>query len=199
MNRPINLVTTRYIVLHKPFGVLSQFTPELPGQRTLAEFNLPKDLYAAGRLDADSEGLLLLTNDGSLIKRLLDPGKGHDRTYLAQVEGIPDAEALRRLEKGVVIQGYRTLPARARLLDGEPSLPPRDPPIRVRLSIPTSWLEIKLMEGKNRQVRRMTAAVGYPTLRLARIAFGKLQLADLPPGAWRELTSREIDALRSTL
>src|SRR5580692_3095550 len=114
----------RYIILHKPYGVLSQFTPELPGQRTLAEFNLPKDLYAAGRLDADSEGLLLLTNDGPLIKRMLAPGTGHERTYLVQVEGIPTAEALAELERGVVIQNYRTLPARARLLDREPNLPP---------------------------------------------------------------------------
>src|SRR5437868_2299433 len=124
-------VQYRYVILNKPYGVLSQFTPELPGQRTLAEFHVPEGLYAAGRLDADSEGLLLLTNDGPLIKQLLEPGKGHERTYLVQVEGIPTKDALTQLEKGLVIQGYHTLPAKARLLDEEPPLPPRDPPIRV--------------------------------------------------------------------
>jgi 23S rRNA pseudouridine2457 synthase len=172
--------------------VLSQFTPEVPGQRTLAEFDLPPDLYAAGRLDADSEGLLLLTNDGQLIKRMLEPGTGHERTYLVQVEGIPTAEAMAELESGVVIQNYRTLPAHARLLDKEPALPPRDPPIRVRKNIPTSWIELKLLEGKNRQVRHMTAAVGYPTLRLVRTAIGKLTLNGLLSGHWRELTKSEI-------
>jgi 23S rRNA pseudouridine2457 synthase len=189
-------VPNRYIILHKPYGVLSQFTPELPGQHTLAEFNLPPDLYAAGRLDADSEGLLLLTNDGPLIKRMLAPGTGHERTYLVQVEGIPSAEALAELERGVVIQNYRTLPARARLLEREPELSPRDPPIRVRKHIPTSWIELTLLEGKNRQVRRMTAAVGYPTLWLVRIAIGKLTLDGLAPGQWRELTESEIASLK---
>jgi 23S rRNA pseudouridine2457 synthase len=186
----------RYLILHKPYGVLSQFTPELPGQRTLSEFNLPKDLYAAGRLDSDSEGLLLLTNDGQLIKKLLEPGTGHERTYFVQVEGIPSAKAIAQLERGVTIQGYRTLPARARLLDLEPILPPRDPPIRVRRSIPTSWIELTLFEGKNRQVRRMTAAVGYPTLRLVRIAIGKITLDGLEPRHWRELTESEIANLK---
>ncbi|MDP4198989.1 MAG: pseudouridine synthase [Bacteroidota bacterium] len=188
-----------YAILHKPYGVLSQFTPELPGQRTLAEFGLPKGLYASGRLDSDSEGLLLLTNDGPLIKRLLDPGKGHERTYLVQVDGIPTDESITRLENGVVIQKYHTLPARARLLEEKPSVPPRDPPIRVRKSIPTSWIEIKLTEGKNRQVRRMTAAIGYPTLRLIRTAIGNLLLDDLAPGQWRELTSSEISELKMPL
>jgi 23S rRNA pseudouridine2457 synthase len=186
----------RYIIFHKPYGVLSQFTPELPGQRTLAEFNLPKDLYAAGRLDSDSEGLLLLTNDGQLIKKLLEPGTGHERTYFVQVEGIPSAKAIAELERGVTIQGYRTLPARARLLDLEPILPPRDPPIRVRRSIPTSWIELTLIEGKNRQVRRMTAAVGHPTLRLVRTAIGKITLDGLEPCQWRELTKSEIANLK---
>ncbi len=188
----------RYIILNKPYGVLSQFTPELPGQRTLSEFNLPKDLYAAGRLDADSEGLLLLTNDGPLIKQLLEPGK-HERTYLVHVEGIPTKEAIRELEKGVTIQGYRTLPAKARLLDGEPDLPPRDPPIRFRKSIPTAWIELTLREGKNRQVRRMTAAVGFPTLRLVRTAIGTIELGTLPSGEWRELTKEEIAKLKRTV
>jgi 23S rRNA pseudouridine2457 synthase len=187
--------TNCYILLHKPYGVLSQFTPELPAQRTLSEFNLPPDLYAAGRLDADSEGLLLLTNDGPLIKKMLEPGTGHERTYLVQVEGIPTAEAIAELERGVVIQNYRTLPARARLLDREPVLSPRDP-IRVRKNIPTSWIELTLVEGKNRQVRRMTAAVGYPTLRLVRTAIGKLTLEGLVPGQWRELTKSEIASLK---
>jgi 23S rRNA pseudouridine2457 synthase len=189
-------VPHRYIIIHKPYGVLSQFTPELPGQRTLAEFNLPKDLYAAGRLDSDSEGLLLLTNDGPLIKKLLQPGTGHERTYLVQVEGIPSAEAIARLEQGIEIQGYRTLPARARLLELEPILPPREPPIRVRKHIPTSWIELTLLEGKNRQVRRMTAAVGYPTLRLVRTVIGKITLKDLEQGQWRELIENEIASLK---
>jgi 23S rRNA pseudouridine2457 synthase len=186
----------RYIILHKPYGVLSQFTPEIPGQGTLSEFNLPKDLYAAGRLDSDSEGLLLLTNDGPLIKRLLEPGAGHERTYLVQVEGIPSAEAITKLEHGVVIQGYRTLPAKARLLESEPSLPPREPPIRVRKHIPTCWIELTLLEGKNRQVRRMTATIGHPTLRLVRTAIGKITLKDIQPGQSRELTESEIASLK---
>jgi 23S rRNA pseudouridine2457 synthase len=185
------LTKHRYIIFHKPFGVLSQFTPELPGQRTLAEFDLPKDLYAAGRLDQDSEGLLLLTNDGALIKRLLEPGQ-HERTYLVQVEGIPTTEALEKLERGFMIQGYKTLPARATVLAEEPQLPPRDPPIRARKSIPTSWIELTLKEGKNRQVRRMTAAVGYPTLRLVRVAIASIQLDGLEQGAWRELFVRPL-------
>jgi 23S rRNA pseudouridine2457 synthase len=185
----------RYIIFNKPYGVLSQFTPDIPGQRTLAEFGLPEDVYAAGRLDSDSEGLLLLTNDGPLIKKLLDPKNNHERTYLVQVEGIPTAEALTKLESGVVIQGYRTLPSKARLLEAQPNVLPRDPPIRVRQSIPTSWIEIKLIEGKNRQVRRMTAAVGYPTLRLIRTAIKSIMLGDLAPGQWRELSESEIQDL----
>jgi 23S rRNA pseudouridine2457 synthase len=189
-------VSHRYLILYKPYGMLSQFTAEVPGQRTLAEFNLPPDIYAAGRLDADSEGLLLLTNDGPLIKRMLEPGTGHERTYLVQVEGIPTAEAIAKLERGVVIQNYRTLPAHARLLDREPALPSREPPIRVRKHIPTSWIELTLLEGKNRQVRHMTAAVGYPTLRLVRTAIGKLTLDGLASGHWRKLTESEIESLQ---
>jgi 23S rRNA pseudouridine2457 synthase len=186
----------QYLILNKPYGVLSQFTPELPGQRTLAEFDLPPELYAAGRLDADSEGLLLLTDDGPLIKRMLAPGTGHERTYLVQVEGIPTAEAIAELKRGVTIQNYRTLPARALLLDKEPGLLPREPPIRVRKNIPTSWIELTLLEGKNRQVRHMTAAVGYPTLRLVRTAIGKLTLKNLEPSQWRELTEGELANLK---
>jgi 23S rRNA pseudouridine2457 synthase len=185
----------QYIIFNKPYGVLSQFTPDVPEQRTLAEFKLPEDVYAAGRLDSDSEGLLLLTNDGPLIKKLLDPKNNHERTYLVQVEGIPTAQALTQLERGVVVQGYHTLPSRVRLLEAEPNVLPRDPPIRVRQSIPSSWIEIKLTEGKNRQVRRMTAAVGYPTLRLLRIAIGKISQGNLSPGEWRELTKSELEEL----
>lgn len=188
-------ISKRYIILNKPYGVLSQFTPDVPGQRTLAEFGLPEDVYAAGRLDSDSEGLLFLTNDGPLIKKLLDPKNNHERTYLVQVEGIPRTQALTELERGVVIQGYHTLPSKARLLETEPNLLPRDPPIRFRKAIPTSWVEIKLTEGKNRQVRRMTAAVGYPTLRLIRTAIKSIILGNLPAGKWRELQPKEIQAL----
>jgi 23S rRNA pseudouridine2457 synthase len=195
LSRVVFVVTYRYILFHKPYGVLSQFTAELPGQRTLAEFQLPKEPYAAGRLDRDSEGLLLLTNDGPLIKKLLEPGR-HERTYLVQVEGIPNSAAMQQLEQGVTIQNYRTLPARARLLEKEPILPPRDPPIRVRKAIPTSWIELTLREGKNRQVRHMTAAIEFPTLRLVRTAIGTITLGDLAQGQWRELTSRELESLR---
>jgi 23S rRNA pseudouridine2457 synthase len=187
--------TKRYIIFNKPYGVLSQFTPDVPGQRTLAEFELPEDVYAAGRLDNDSEGLLFLTNDGPLIKKLLDPKNNHERTYLVQVEGIPTAEALTELEQGVVIQGYHTLPSHAKLFELQPIVAPRDPPIRIRKSIPTSWIEIRLTEGKNRQVRRMTAAVGYPTLRLIRSAIKNITLENLPTGKWRELNESEIKAI----
>ncbi len=189
---------TRYILFHKPYGVLSQFTAEVPGQKTLADFGLPKAIYAAGRLDADSEGLLLLTDDGALIKKLLEPGK-HERTYLVQVEGIPTDRAVRELENGVTVQGYRTLPAKARVLEVGPPLPPRDPPIRVRKSIPTTWMELTLKEGKNRQVRRMTAAVGFPTLRLIRTAIAGLELNALGPGEWKELKAPAISELKSML
>ncbi|MFI5202130.1 MAG: pseudouridine synthase [Candidatus Kapaibacterium sp.] len=189
-------MSNRYIILHKLYDVLSQFTEEVPGQRTLVEFGLPRGLYAAGRLDRDSEGLLLLTNDGPLIKKLLEPGMGHERTYLVQVEGIPNLEAIAQLETGVTIQGYRTLPAKAKILKEEPALPLREPPIRVRKSIPTSWIELTLREGKNRQVRHMTAAIGHPTLRLVRTAIGPITLGNLRPGQWRELTKSEIANLK---
>jgi len=190
------MVSNSYIILHKPYGVLSQFTAEIPGQRTLSEFNLPKDLYAAGRLDSDSEGLLLLTNDGPLIKKMLTPGTGHERTYLVQVEGVPSVDVIAKMEHGLVIQDYHTLPARVRLLEIEPALPSREPPIRMRRNIPTSWIELTLLEGKNRQVRRMTAAIGHPTLRLVRIAIGKITLNGLAPGQWRELSESEITSLK---
>jgi 23S rRNA pseudouridine2457 synthase len=180
------------LAFHKPYGVLSRFTPE-PGSafRPLAGFGLPPRVYPLGRLDADSEGLLLLSDEPGLNTRLLDPARGHPRTYWAQVERVPGPEALRRLAAGVTIHGWRTRPARAWLPDPPPAPPPRDPPIRVRPSVPDCWLALELHEGKNRQVRRMTAAVGHPTLRLIRVQIGAFALGDLPAGAWRELTPAE--------
>jgi 23S rRNA pseudouridine2457 synthase len=181
------------IAFHKPYGVLCQFTPDVEGQRTLAEFGFPKDVYPVGRLDMDSEGLLLLTDEPGFNHKLLDPKTAHPRTYLAQVEGIPTGVALARLEGGgLEMKGYRTLPCGVFLIDPAPAIPPRDPPVRFRKAIPTSWLELRLVEGKNRQVRRMTAAVGFPTLRLIRIAIGGLAGNDLGEGKWRILEAREI-------
>ena len=180
------------IAFHKPFGVLCQFTPDQPGQKTLADFGFPEGVYPVGRLDLDSEGLLLLSDEAGFNNRLLDPNTAHPRTYLAQVEGIPTPAALTSLQKGgIAIQGYQTRPCGARLLEAEPEIAPRDPPVRFRQSIPTAWLELQLIEGKNRQVRRMTASVGFPTLRLIRVEIGKLRLPDLCPGNWKELGSDE--------
>lgn len=188
------------LAFHKPYGVLSQFTPE-PGSRwrTLAEFGLPKGVYALGRLDADSEGLLLLSDEAGLNSRLLDPAQGHRREYWVQVERLPTDAALAGLAGGVSIGGYRTQPCRVRRLE-PPALPPRDPPIRVRKSVPDCWLALELAEGKNRQVRRMTAAVGHPTLRLVRARIGALTLESLglAPGQWRELTRAERAAVFAT-
>lgn len=185
----------KYIVFFKPFEVLCQFTKE-PGseKRTLAEFGFPEHVYSVGRLDYDSEGLLLLSDDGRVNTRLLDPKNAHGRTYLAQVENIPEPKALKQLATGVIIDGRKTLPAKARLLECEPELPPRSKPIRFRKNIPTAWIELTLHEGKNRQVRRMTAAVGHPTLRLVRVAIGALHLADLhlEPGDWKEIEQQEL-------
>jgi 23S rRNA pseudouridine2457 synthase len=178
------------LALHKPYGVLSQFTPDHPGQRTLAEFALPKNVYALGRLDRDSEGLLLLSDQPGLNTDLLDPKNRHARTYVAQVEGEVTESALQQLREGVVIEGRKTLPAEAKRI--HPDIPPRDPPIRFRQNIPTSWIELTLREGRNRQVRKMTASVGFPTLRLIRFTIGRFRIpADLNPGQWRELTSSE--------
>lgn len=187
----------RHLLFHKPYGVLTQFTPE-PGSahRTLKDFIDVPNVYAAGRLDADSEGLLLLTTDGDLQHLLTDPRHAHPRTYWAQVEGTPQPEALEQLRRGVQLKDGATRPAEVRLLDGEPDLPPRDPPIRVRLSIPTAWLELTLTEGRNRQVRRMTAAAGLPTLRLVRAAIGTLTLEGLAAGEWRDLSPKETKDLR---
>ncbi len=176
------------IAFHKPYGVLSQFTPEEGSAwRTLAEFGFPKGVYPVGRLDVDSEGLLFLSDEAALNARLLRPEHAHAREYWAQVERVPTDEALRTLERGVVIQGYRTLPCRARLFDPPPDLPPRDPPIRVRKNVPDCWIALELTEGKNRQVRRMTAAVGHPTLRLVRVRIGDYELGTLKAGHWTAL------------
>lgn len=184
----------RYLLFHKPYGVLSQFTDESGHPGLKHHIEVP-DVYPVGRLDHDSEGLLLLTDDGVMANRVASPRFEHPKTYWAQVEGIPDEAALSRLREGVEIQGQLTLPAEARLLDPQPEMPDRDPPIRVRKSIPTSWIEIVLREGRNRQVRKMTAAAGYPTLRLLRVGIGPLNLGDLPPGQWRDLTQEELNAL----
>ena len=227
------------IAFNKPSGVLSQFTSDGSPNRALAEFGFPKNVYPIGRLDADSEGLLLLSDEPELNDRLLHPRHSHEREYWAQVERIPMAEALRNLSRGVTIQGRKTLPCRAWLLDPQPEIfslspsageragergsreqnipplpsplllpreerektrdvpqfAPRDPPIRFRKSVPDCWIGLELVEGKNRQVRRMTAAIGHPTLRLLRVRIGGLRLEDLPPGKWKELSREERQAV----
>ncbi|HLX72322.1 MAG TPA: pseudouridine synthase [Verrucomicrobiae bacterium] len=179
------------IAFNKPYGVLSQFTPDGSPNRTLAEFGFPKGVYPIGRLDADSEGLLLLSDEPELNHRLLHPKQAHEREYWVQIERIPSEVALRELGKGVVVQGRETLPSRAWMLDPQPELPPRDPPIRFRKTVPTCWIGLELIEGKNRQVRRMTAAVGHPTLRLMRARIGQFNLANLEPGKWKTLSPTE--------
>src|ERR1043166_530806 len=185
MQRPMLLA------FNKPYGVISQFTPDGSPNRTLAEFGEPKNVYAIGRLDADSEGLLLLSDEAELNERLLHPKHAHHRTYWAQVEHIPSPEVLRKLEHGVSIQGQKTLPCRAWLLDPQPQIPPRDPPIRFRKNIADCWIALELIEGKNRQVRRMTAAIGHPTLRLLRVRIGEFEFGSLRAGEWRDLNSAE--------
>ncbi|MBR4147028.1 MAG: pseudouridine synthase [Bacteroidales bacterium] len=179
------------ILFNKPYGVLSQFTPEA-GHRALNEFGFPAGVYAAGRLDHDSEGALLLTDNGKLVKKLLDPKFEHPRTYLVQVDGQITPEALQQLSKGVVIKGYRSKPCKAEMAVPPEDLWERVPPIRYRANIPTSWIKITLIEGKNRQVRHMTAAVGFPTLRLIRVQIGNISLGDLKPGEWRVITERVL-------
>jgi 23S rRNA pseudouridine2457 synthase len=174
------------IALNKPYGVLCQFT-DAQGRNTLATFVHEPGVYAAGRLDRDSEGLLLLTDDGALAHRLTDPRHKQPKTYLAQVEGEPDDRALEALRRGIGLNDGRTLPAVAERVAEPDWLWPRDPPIRERRNIPTTWLRLTLREGRNRQVRRMTAAVGFPTLRLIRVRIGDYDLDDLPPGATRRL------------
>jgi 23S rRNA pseudouridine2457 synthase len=174
------------IALNKPFGVHCKFT-DAEGRPTLSQFGLPPRVYAAGRLDHDSEGLLLLTDDGRLNQQLTDPRWKAPKTYCVQVEGIATAPALAQLEAGVDLKDGRTLPARARAIDEPPWLWPRTPPIRVRKTVPDCWIELAIREGRNRQVRRMTAAVGLPTLRLIRIAIGPYELAGLAPGKWQSI------------
>ncbi len=203
------------IAFHKPYGVLSQFTPDGSPHRPLAKFGFPKNVYPIGRLDADSEGLLLLSDEPEWNAKLLEPRHAHEREYWAQVERIPTMAALEELARGVTIQGRQTLPCRAWLLEPQPEvvtantaevtasaggdavervptrIPLRDPPIRFRKSVPDCWIGLELIEGKNRQVRRMTAAIGHPTLRLLRVRIGRLTLGDLPPGQWRILQAAE--------
>jgi 23S rRNA pseudouridine2457 synthase len=183
---PNAAVVSSLVFLNKPYGVLSQFTPE--GKwRALDAFIPVKGVYVAGRLDADSEGLLILTDDGKLQAKIADPKHKLEKTYWAQVEGVPDETALDRLRAGIALSDFTAKPARVRLIEEPADLWRRDPPIRFRAAIPTSWLEICISEGKNRQVRRMTAAIGYPTLRLIRAAIGAVTLAGLAPGEWRQI------------
>jgi 23S rRNA pseudouridine2457 synthase len=214
-----------FLAFHKPFGVLSQFTSDGSSNRVLAEFGFPKHVYPIGRLDADSEGLLLLSDEARWNEALLHPRQAHGREYWAQVERIPTPQALDQLQRGVLIQGRKTLPCRAWRLEPQPltvavsrestaSSPdiqsaalsrgaatctvfPRTPPIRFRKSVPDCWIGLELIEGKNRQVRRMTAAVGHPTLRLLRVRMGGFWLGDLPPGHWRILNAREIQLVEN--
>lgn len=181
------------IALNKPHGVLCQFTDRsAPSRRTLAEFGLPAGVYPAGRLDHDSEGLLLLTDDGALAHRITDPRHKLAKTYRVQVEGAPDGAQLAALRQGVALKDGPTRPARARLIDAPPGLWPRDPPVRARKTVPDAWIELAIAEGRNRQVRRMTAAVGLPTLRLVRVAIGPWSLQGLLPGRWREALASPI-------
>lgn len=184
-----------HILFYKPCGILSQFSHEA-GHGSLADYGpFPAGVYPAGRLDADSEGLMLLTNDNRLKQILTEPRFGHPRTYVVQVERTPDEHALSELRRGVMIEGRKTRPAEVRLLAAEPVLPPRPVPVRFRKNVPTAWLELTLREGRNRQVRKMTAKVGYPTLRLVRTRIGELTLEGLLPGEWRMLNGEEIREL----
>lgn len=163
----------------------------------MAEFGFPKNVYPLGRLDADSEGLLLLSDEAGLNQELLHPRHAHQREYWAQIERVPSAEALARLQAGVMLRGTVTLPCRAWLLNPQPQMPPRQPPIRFRKTVPTCWVGLELIEGKNRQVRRMTAAIGHPTLRLVRVRIGRFTLGNLPAGQWKELNETERRLVRS--
>lgn len=188
--------SSSYYIIYKPFGILSQFSGEADTLKLL--FDFPETVYPVGRLDKDSEGLLLITDDKALNHRLLDPKFGHKRTYLVQVEGIPTPEALDNLEKGVLIQvdgkPYQTKPAKVRVLPESPPLPERTPPIRYRKNVPDTWLELELYEGKNRQVRKMTAAVGFPTLRLVRWSIENLDISRFAVGESRQLNREAIYA-----
>jgi 23S rRNA pseudouridine2457 synthase len=192
------------IAFHKPYGVLSQFRlPTEAGKhvqtafRPLSEFGFPRQVYPIGRLDADSEGLLLLTDEPGLNTRLLDPKHGHARAYWAQVENLPQPADLDKLARGIMLDGRKTLPVKARVLAPQPELPDRIPPIRVRRNIPTCWIELELTEGKNRQVRRMTAAIGFPTLRLVRVRIGKYRMHGLEQGKWMTLGTADRNLVLS--
>jgi len=194
---PVDLsCTCRYLAFNKPYRVMCSFT-DSEGRATVRDYVPVEGVYAAGRLDYDSEGLMILTDDGWLNHRLTHPRYNHPKTYWVQVEGVPDEEALQALCRGVLVKGQRTLPAEAELLESErvPRVPPRSVPIRYRKNIPTAWLCVVLREGKKRQVRHMTAAVGHPTLRLLRVAMGPVSLGDLAPGEYRELSDEELAAL----
>jgi 23S rRNA pseudouridine2457 synthase len=192
------------IAFHKPYGVLSQFTPPtdagkpMPAAfRTLSGFGFPKHVYPVGRLDADSEGLLLLTDEPELNTKLLNPKHGHARIYWAQVENIPQPADLDKLARGIMLENRKTLPAKAVIIDPQPDVPARIPPIRVRKHIPTCWIELELTEGKNRQARKMTAAIGFPTLRLIRVRIGKYRMHGLEPGKWNIVGAKERRQIQS--
>ncbi|HSP87114.1 MAG TPA: pseudouridine synthase [Ignavibacteriaceae bacterium] len=185
-----------YYILNKPYGVLSQFTDKL-GRKTLAGlFDFPKDVYPVGRLDLDSEGLLLLSNDKEMVDFLLNPLNRHEKEYYTQVEGIPAEEDLIKLTEGVIIEEKKTLPAKAKIIN-DPQFPPRKPPIFPRKNKEVCWLSVTVTEGRYRQVRKMTAAIGYPTLRLVRVRIKNILLDNLPPGKVRELTPEEIKILKT--
>jgi 23S rRNA pseudouridine2457 synthase len=183
------------IAFHKPYDVLSQFSQEHPSHRTLAEFGFSPGIYLLGRLDRDSEGLLLLSDEPQWTQRLLHPKHAHPRTYHAQVDGAVTEQSLHPLRRGLQLKDYRAQPCKAKILHPQPDYTERVPPIRYRKAIPTTWLELRLTEGKNRQVRHMTAAIGHPTLRLIRVEIGQLKLSalQLQPGQWQKLSKREID------
>ncbi len=190
--------STQILKFWKPYDVLTQFTDTL-GRPTLADYVHIPNVYAAGRLDRDSEGLLLLTDDNKLKTRLTEPRFAHPRTYWVQVERIPDEAALNKLRHGLELGDGPTKPTIVKRLETAPDVPPREPPIRVRQTVPDCWLELTLTEGRNRQVRRMTAAVGHPTLRLVRCAIGNITLAGLEPGMWQPLSDAEADQLRRSV
>jgi 23S rRNA pseudouridine2457 synthase len=185
----------KYFIINKPYGVLSQFTDE-EGRKTLKDiYSFPKDVYPVGRLDKDSEGLLILTNDKSLTDYLLNPKQRHEKEYFVQVEGIPTKEDLKKLAGGVIIEGKKTLPANAKIIS-DPKIPERVPPIRERKNIPTSWISLTITEGRNRQVRKMTAAIGFPTLRLVRVRIKNIFLGNMSCGEVRILTIEEVSGLK---
>lgn len=189
----------KYYLINKPYGVLPQFTDELNRPTLSSLYKFPKDVYPVGRLDMDSEGLLLLTNDKRLNHRLLNPKFGHEREYFVQVEGTPNEEKLAPLKSGIIIHGEKTKPASYQLLGRDIGIEARNPPIRVRLSIPDYWISLTLTEGKNRQVRKMTAAVGFPTLRLIRVRIENLVIDDLKIGDVRELSKQELILMKEKL